>query len=203
MIETFTILMLAHLIGDFPLQTSRVYKLKVEGGNKGLAVHVILHLLVTFFLIENQAQAFMVLLILGVAHFTIDWLKVNGKTCQKQSQSFVLDQVLHVITITLIAICYPQVESFLPISVLCALLVVSLIPLLLVFLWVWQHEMDVVVSSSTDCSTLCQTNIRLTCSSQTIYGFLQRLPNLLDVSQKIGHVTTLTLAVFTGWVLFI
>ncbi|MCI0398497.1 MAG: DUF3307 domain-containing protein, partial [Chloroflexi bacterium] len=72
--DTLATLLLAHLIADFPLQTNRIYALKIRS-NAGIALHVGIHLAVTILLLKNALADWLLLLILAVSHFTLDWLK--------------------------------------------------------------------------------------------------------------------------------
>src|SRR5690606_27510716 len=72
---TFLALWLAHLLADFPLQTNRVFRLKIAS-NAGLALHVAIHLLMTVLLVQQPARHLSLLLVLGVVHFLIDWTKL-------------------------------------------------------------------------------------------------------------------------------
>lgn len=67
--STFFILLLAHLLADFPLQTNRIFRLKVTS-NAGLALHVLIHVAMAALLLRQPAQHLNLLLALGVAHLS-------------------------------------------------------------------------------------------------------------------------------------
>lgn len=136
--ETFTALYLAHLIADFPLQTNRIYRLKTES-NRGVLLHVAIHILVASILIEDAFANWYVLLVLGVAHFLIDWTKLQYSG-HRQTPGFLLDQFAHLMTIVLIAFWRPDLTAVLPMRLMAWSIVLVLLPATLVFLWVWATD---------------------------------------------------------------
>ena len=52
---TITILLLAHLVADFPLQSNKIVRMKNQG-NKGLGIHVAVHVVVLLLLIKDPLQ---------------------------------------------------------------------------------------------------------------------------------------------------
>ena len=95
--STFIVLLLAHLLADFPLQTNRIFRLKITS-NVGLALHVLIHVLMAALLLQQPGQYLDLLLALATAHFVTDWLKVRFPT-EPQWPGFVLDQVAHLAAI--------------------------------------------------------------------------------------------------------
>ena len=135
---TFLALLLAHLLGDFPLQTNRIFRLKVSG-NLGLALHVGIHLCMAALLIRQPFQHLNLLLALGVTHFTIDWIKVHFPV-NPQWPGFILDQVAHLVTIATLSFWQPSVTAVLPLWLMLPLLFLVLLPALLMLLWIWAND---------------------------------------------------------------
>lgn len=135
---TFLALLLAHLLADFPLQTNRIFRLKIAG-NLGLALHVLIHLLMASLLIQQPAQHLDLLLVLGVAHFATDWVKLRFSK-DPQWPGFVLDQLAHLSAIALLAWWQPGVTAVLPLWIMLPLIVLVLLPAVLMLLWVWAND---------------------------------------------------------------
>jgi len=111
--EFFLFFVLAHLTGDYVLQTNKVAKLKAEG-IKGVAIHTSLVGLVqliflSFFGIRGIAVA---LLGTGI-HFLIDYMKlILGKRLQKiELLYYFIDQALHLLVILLLTLAFAPKES--------------------------------------------------------------------------------------------
>lgn len=133
-------LLLAHLIGDFPLQTNKVFQLKSQG-SLGLALHVAIHLIVTALLIRHPWQYGGVFAILGIAHFITDWVKLKYPG-QNQTAGFVWDQLIHYITILLVGYWQPDLPTILPNWVMVPALITAFIPAIMTFLWVWAIQIQ-------------------------------------------------------------
>lgn len=135
---TAIILLLGHLLGDFPLQTNKIFKLKTQG-NFGLAIHVAIHILVTALLIQQPWHYWPILLILGTAHFITDWLKLNlpGKN---QAAGFVWDQLIHYLTVLLIGAWAPPLPAVLPLWLMIPAIGLAFIPAIMTFFWVWANQ---------------------------------------------------------------
>ena len=135
---TSIILLLGHLLGDFPLQTNKIFKLKTQS-NLGLAIHVTIHLLITAVLIQQPWRYWPVLLILGIAHFITDWIKLNfpGKN---QAAGFVWDQLIHYVTILLIGAWGPALPAVLPLWIMIPAIGLAFIPAIMTFFWVWANQ---------------------------------------------------------------
>ncbi|MBK8128968.1 MAG: DUF3307 domain-containing protein [bacterium] len=176
---TFPILLLAHLIADFPLQTNRIYILKTQG-NKGL-LFACPHPYADGGGAGAPAVADIPLfVVLGAIHFVVDWLKLN-KPAVKQTPGFLLDQLAHVLTILLLTIWQPHLASILPLWVISLGIVWALIPALLTSLWVLATDLQI---ASPDNPTLTWANHWL-----------------LPISQKVGSLCVVSLVVI--WVLVI
>lgn len=175
---TVMTLLLAHLLGDFPLQTNKVFKLKNEG-NSGLALHVAIHLMVTAILIRQPLQFWPVLAVLGIAHFTTDWIKLKypGKN---QAASFVWDQLIHYVTILLIGLWMPNLPAILPAWLMLPAIMIAFIPAIMIFFWVWANQ---IKQTKPNKEHFC-----ITWASQS----------LLPLSQRLGLVVVLALALTTS-----
>jgi hypothetical protein len=138
LMTTFLILLLAHLLADFPLQTNRVFRLKIAG-NVGLALHVLIHMLVAGILLQSPAQHLDLLLGLGVAHFVTDWIKVRFSG-DPQWPGFILDQLAHLIAILLLAWWRPGVTAVFPLWLIFPLILFVLLPAVLMLLWIWAND---------------------------------------------------------------
>ncbi|KAA3653861.1 MAG: DUF3307 domain-containing protein [Chloroflexi bacterium] len=138
---TFKILLLSHLLGDFPLQTNRIFRMKLSG-HKGLALHVAIHLIVAIILIQHAWHYAAVILFLGVSHYITDWIKVRLQPIESpQFKGFVIDQIVHLLVIGLIAWWTPDLPSVLPVRFLLPAIVITAVPALLMTGWVWANDM--------------------------------------------------------------
>jgi len=99
-------LLLAHLVADFPFQSTRLFRLKTES-IKGIILHGcifgVLAVALSYPCITNPLLG-IYLLLLAVFHIFLDWLKVKlTNYTRKDSLSlFILDQVLHIISIAIV-----------------------------------------------------------------------------------------------------
>ncbi len=137
---TFLALLLAHLLADFPLQTNRIFRLKIKG-NLGLVLHVVIHIIMAALLLQQPAQYLNLLLVLGVAHFITDWIKVRFPG-DPQWPGFVLDQLAHLAAIALLAWWRPEVTAVLPLWLMLPLILLVLLPAVLMLLWVWANDVQ-------------------------------------------------------------
>ena len=135
MLSLFTTLLLAHLLGDFPLQTDKIYKLKLKGGFHILP-HVFVHILITALLLNDWRTSWPLLLILGVVHFSIDWFKVAVPLFSPDID-FIIDQAMHLVTLFLLAYFMPFVTPLLPINVTLWGSLISCVPAIMMFGWVY------------------------------------------------------------------
>lgn len=99
----FIQLLLAHLIGDFFLQTKSAVEKKRRRKLRSPALygHVAIH--VGLVLLIVGVEHWVVALVLGAAHFAIDAFKLLAQTEQTLERWFFIDQGLHVISIFAIA----------------------------------------------------------------------------------------------------
>jgi hypothetical protein len=134
----FATLLLAHLLGDFPLQTNRIFRLKIQGP-LGLALHAGIHVLVTAVLIQQFWQYWPILISLGIIHYLIDWIKVKH-TSKLQTPGFVLDQISHVTVLIIIALIAPDMVGVLPLWFLIPAIVLASIPAFLTLIYIWATD---------------------------------------------------------------
>ncbi len=101
----FSILLLAHLTGDFVLQTDRIYALKIVS-LKGQFLHAVMNFISVFLFVFiayfNLLPAIISALIVFITHFIIDYIKLKIK--ERNPFLFILDQALHIGVILVIAI---------------------------------------------------------------------------------------------------
>lgn len=133
-------LLLSHLIGDFPLQTNQIYRLKSRSW-LGIVLHAIVHVVVTALLIREPLTVWPMLLWLGLLHFLIDLTKLR-LPIRRQWLGFLLDQAAHLITLWLLAQLWSTAAALLPLSVMLPMIVYGLFLATLVFLWVLANELS-------------------------------------------------------------
>ena len=171
----FATLYLSHLIADFPLQTNRIYRLKTES-NQGILLHVAIHLLVASILVKDSLASWPVLLVLGVAHFLIDWTKLRYPG-RRQTPGFLLDQFAHFLTVALLALWRPELTAVIPLWLTFWAILLILLPATLVFLWVWATDLRVDLPENHTVKWACRS--------------------LLPISQRLGSVLVLVLTATT------
>ena len=103
MLETLLVLLTAHLVADFVLQTTKMIARKQE--LHGLLLHVAVVLLVIAALTGSINP--WVYLIIGFSHAVMDWIKVHW--LPDGVHAFVIDQLVHIAFIVLIALMVPHV----------------------------------------------------------------------------------------------
>lgn len=104
----FLRLYLAHLIGDFPLQFNKIYKLK-HSGLKGTTPHVLI-IMICMLAISwpylNLPLLWIFIFFVGITHLFQDWLKVtfvnNYIKAHDNFWFYVLDQIIHFVILSLI-----------------------------------------------------------------------------------------------------
>ena len=105
----FLRLLLAHFIGDFPLQFDSVYKLKYKGP-KGTVPHVII-VMVMFILLSwpflNLVDMWIFIAFISMVHLFQDQLKMFFKKDRKETfWQYLTDQFLHIAVIALVLITF-------------------------------------------------------------------------------------------------
>ena len=146
-IELFATLVIAHMLGDFALQTDQIYKLKTQGGLLGLAVHVFIHLIAITLLIERTPELLIFLLNLGLVHYAVDWIKLQTKS-DRNAIAFLLDQVAHFSHLVLLAWMFPEIQGIIPVPWVYGLAIYSILPGIAMCLWVWAFDQEGRVSDS-------------------------------------------------------
>ena len=138
--ELTAALLLSHLVGDFPLQTNQIYRLKSQSW-VGIALHVAIHVAVTALLIKHPLTVWPMLLLLGILHFFIDLLKLR-MPLKRQSFGFLLDQAAHLLVLIFLARAWSSATaSVLPLYTLMPMIIYGLFLAALVFLWVAANEL--------------------------------------------------------------
>ena len=106
-------LLLAHLIGDFPLQFNEIFRLKVKS-KWGVLLHCAIVVMISaLFLVPYvlTMQMWCGIIILICSHFIIDWTRVilSKKANLDNLWMFLLDQGLHILIVWLVSqiISYP------------------------------------------------------------------------------------------------
>lgn len=141
MIHLFLHLLLAHLFADFPLQTDALARYK-KRHLLGVLLHVMIYTFVTAILIADRFHYWPLILGLGVAHFTIDASKRRLYRCHSESVAFVLDQILHLLSMIVAVILaqwwWPQTPmGLVPTEWLPYALFAASLPALIVAYWIW------------------------------------------------------------------
>lgn len=166
--NTFVVLLFAHLLGDFPLQTNRVFQMKLAN-KRGLALHVAIHVITAAALIRDFWLYWQLLLALAIIHYLTDYIKIKlQKPGQPLTAGFIWDQVAHYITIGVLAWWQPDVASLLPLWLLIPAVILATIPAIMTLIWVWANDHYI--------------DERLTVTEQT--EWLSK--KLLPISQRFG-----------------
>lgn len=100
----FLRLLLAHFIGDFPLQSDLIFRLKHEG-LKGILPHALVILLCCATLswpYLHLPQVWIFIVFVSVLHLFQDSLKLSYSVLKHSLWTYLLDQLFHVATISLI-----------------------------------------------------------------------------------------------------
>lgn len=124
-------LLLAHVVGDFVLQPLNgvIDKQKRKHKSPFLYIHVLIHAILVFALLQFQWSFWPVVVIIAVTHFFIDLTKLNLDGRVPEPWLFLLDQVAHVVVIaSLVFVWFPenlQSPSWIPPEYLLLLLGVT------------------------------------------------------------------------------
>jgi hypothetical protein len=103
----FWSLLLAHVIADFPLQTDAVFRLKTKY-SWGVLPHVLICTVINILALYpylNNGNVWGAIVALGIIHIILDRTKisVSEKIARDNFFQFFLDQVLHVLSIWVVA----------------------------------------------------------------------------------------------------
>ncbi len=101
--DFFQLLLLAHVIGDFPLQTDSLFRLKQKSA-WGVPLHVLICSLVNvaiFFPLLDRPAVWLVILFIALVHFTLDRTKLSLALFHARDGLgyFFIDQGLHLISL--------------------------------------------------------------------------------------------------------
>jgi len=105
-------LLLAHIIADFPLQTSQIFKIKMNT-QWGVILHTLIVLIFSIFFAFpylEDPKVIIVLLVIFLSHTVIDKLKMeySKKTKNQSIRILLLDQFLHIAIIALLAFNFTE-----------------------------------------------------------------------------------------------
>ena len=107
----FVKLLLAHLLGDFLLQSTSwvLDKENKKHKSKYLYFHTFLHGILAWIFVGEMAFGWFALA-LALAHGCIDLMKLQFQKSETKRKLFVLDQILHLITISIIVGLYKNLS---------------------------------------------------------------------------------------------
>jgi len=121
--SVFSVLLIGHLIGDFPLQTPTILRWKFRGGF-WILPHIVIHGIVMALLFKDP----LVVSVIFFSHFLIDFTKVSLDDGRREGTSFLMDQSAHILVLLMVAqfarVGWPQV-AFDNLTVILGLAVVS------------------------------------------------------------------------------
>jgi hypothetical protein len=112
-------LIFAHLLGDFVFQPEKLVQLKMKSV-KGVFIHVFIHFVIGMVILAPfilNGYEWLVPVILGICffHFWIDQAKINyDLKHDKKVRPFVIDQLLHLLTLLLAYFFTSDIELVLP-----------------------------------------------------------------------------------------
>lgn len=106
--DFFQILLLAHIVGDFPLQTDAIYRTK-QKSYAGIMLHVavctIVNIIILFQYLTSYAT-WAAILFLAVFHFTLDRTKIILAVFKAKDglKYFFIDQLFHILSLYIASI---------------------------------------------------------------------------------------------------
>jgi len=111
----FWLLILAHFIADFPLQSDKIFALKSKY-KWGLIPHIIISFITNLFIAFPYLgfkDFWFAVLFLAIIHFLLDWLKIlfTKKFLNDSMFIFLLDQMLHIFFIWLTCLYLLDIPS--------------------------------------------------------------------------------------------
>ncbi len=106
--DYFQLLLLAHIIGDFPLQTDAIYRLK-QKTYWGVVLHVIVCTIINIIILFqflNSVAIWGVIGFLAIFHFTLDRTKILLAVFKAKDglRYFFIDQLFHLISLYISAV---------------------------------------------------------------------------------------------------
>ncbi len=143
--ELLTTLLLAHLLADFPLQTNSMAAWKGKS-NVILLLHVVVHIIVLWSLLGLKVALLPLVLLLGVAHWLVDWSKPRLPTMDAV-RAFILDQCVHVLCLLVAARIGSKFYHFhsyavISTSLLYLSLLISFGLGVMVYYWLWTSTLN-------------------------------------------------------------
>ena len=107
----FTKLILAHIIGDFILQSNSwvADKEKKQLKSKYLYLHVLIHAVLSFIFLWD-INLWWIPLLIGITHFIIDALKLQFQKPKTRKLWFFIDQALHILVILGISVFVKEIN---------------------------------------------------------------------------------------------
>ena len=108
-------LLLAHVIADFPMQTSQIFKIKMNT-QWGVMLHTLIVLIFSIlfaFPYLEDPKVLIILLIIFLSHTVIDKLKMeySEKTKNQSIRILLLDQALHIAIIAVLTFSFTESYS--------------------------------------------------------------------------------------------
>jgi len=105
-------LLLAHVIADFPMQTSQIFKIKMNT-QWGVILHTLIVLIFSIFFAFpylEDPKVIIILLLIFLSHTVIDKLKMeySKKTKNQSIRILLLDQALHIAIIAVLAFNFTE-----------------------------------------------------------------------------------------------
>jgi protein-S-isoprenylcysteine O-methyltransferase Ste14 len=107
-------LLLAHLVGDFLLQSANwvAHKNKYKLKSKYLYIHIAIHLILLLIVTKFDRKYIVAILLITITHFIIDALKLSFQKKKTAKRWFFADQVAHIaVIIGVVYYFYPFVIS--------------------------------------------------------------------------------------------
>lgn len=107
----FTKLILAHIIGDFILQSNSwvADKEKKQLKSKYLYLHVLIHAVLSFIFLWD-INLWWIPVLIGITHFIIDALKLQFQKLKTKRLWFFIDQALHILVILGISVFVKEIN---------------------------------------------------------------------------------------------
>lgn len=153
MIDLFLKLLLAHVLGDFVLQSEKwvLDKMAKKHRSKYLYLHLLVHLFLLIVILQFDVHYWMGIAIIVISHGLIDLAKLHLQASIDTRLNFFLDQVAHVciligVTSIYMPITYswdwifqPQTMLFL-VALVCVSFVSSIIMKVLISAWKIEEE---------------------------------------------------------------
>jgi len=128
MIQLFIRLILAHLVGDFLLQSEKWVQHKNKNKHKSryLYYHIGIHAIFLMLTLEFNPRYWIAFVIIITSHFFIDLAKLHLQNKKNQRWLFMIDQLSHILVIALVVQIYePYLSGFSEINWTMILLILA------------------------------------------------------------------------------